>query len=234
MTARRTRDLALSGLAARHRRGAARTSLTVLSLAGATLALSGCTAPDEGVVLTGADGEKYVVPDGAERPEYRSREDCIADVTEQIRQLEAQGEDIVDEPEDLCESTERYHGAYVHPWIGPILFAGARWNSSRVAGWSPVANGGFAAPGGYVQKDVVSPAPAGSKVGSAPRSRAGSARAARAASGRARAADAQDEYVPARSVRRNVHVRPERTGQSRPVMPEVDAITSPSFLPSAS
>lgn len=165
MRARRTTDLTLSGLAARHRSGAARSSLAVLTLAGATLALSGCTAPDDGVVLTGADGQKYVVPDGAERPEYRSKEDCIADVTEQIRQLEAQGEDIVDEPEDLCESTEGYHGAYVHPWIGPLIFAGARWNSSRVAGWSPVASGGFAAPGGYVQKDVVSPAPAGSKVG---------------------------------------------------------------------
>jgi hypothetical protein len=160
---RRTRFLSLSGIAAR-RPGARRTA-AIASIAGATLALSGCSAPDEGIVLTGADGQKYVVPDGAERPQYDSREDCIADVEEQIRQLEAQGEQIVDNPEDLCESTQGYSGAYVHPWIGPLIFLGARWNSPRVAAWSTVGNGGFAAPGSRLQSDIVSPAPAGSKVG---------------------------------------------------------------------
>jgi hypothetical protein len=152
---RRTKALDLSGIAAR--RPTSRRTAAIASIAGATLALSGCTAPDDGV--------KYVVPDGAERPQYNSREDCIADVTEQIRQLEAQGEDIVDDPEDLCESTAGYHGAYVHPWIGPLIFLGARWNSPRVAAWSTVGNGGFAAPGSKLQSDVVQRAPAGSKVG---------------------------------------------------------------------
>ncbi|WP_210507965.1 hypothetical protein [Naasia sp. SYSU D00057] len=163
MSIRRTRSVSLSGIAAR--RATTRRTVAIASIAGATLALSGCTAPDEGVVLEGADGERYVVPEGTERPQYDSREDCLADVEEQIRLLEAQGEDIVDEPEDLCESTEGYRGAYTHAWIGPLIFAAARWNSPRVAAWAPVGNGGFAAPGSRLQADMVQPAPAGSKVG---------------------------------------------------------------------
>jgi hypothetical protein len=167
MRPRTTGKLALSGLAAQHRSGDTRTAraVAIASIAGATLALSGCTAPDDGVVTTGADGENYVLPDGAERPQYRSKEDCIADVTEQIAALEAQGEDVGDDPETLCESSESYSGAYFYPWLGPILFAGSRWNSSRVAGWSTVGNRGFAAPGSTLQSDVVSPAPAGSAPG---------------------------------------------------------------------
>ncbi|MFD1715070.1 hypothetical protein ACFSBZ_11355 [Amnibacterium flavum] len=166
MTERRrlTRSLTLTGLA-RQSRGARTGVLAAVSIAGATLALAGCTAPDDGIVLEGADGEKYVVPEDAERPEYNTREDCIADVTEQIRKLEEQGESIVDDPEDLCESTEGYHGAYGHAWVGPLIFAAGRWNSPLVAGWSPVANGGFAAPGSRIQSDVVSPAPSGAKTG---------------------------------------------------------------------
>lgn len=154
---------ALAGLATRPavRRGA----LVTVSIAGATLALSGCTAPDDGIVLTGADGKEYVLPEDAERPQYDSKEDCIADITERIRILESQGEEIADSPEDLCESSEGYRGAYAHPWLGPILFFGNRWSSNRVAGWSSVGNGGFAAPGAYLPPDVVQPAPAGAKAG---------------------------------------------------------------------
>lgn len=167
MSPRGTKSIELSGLAARHRTSSPRGAkvVAVMSIAGATLALSGCTAPDDGIVVSGADGKDYVIPEGAERPQYDSREDCIADVTEQIRALEAQGEDIVDDPEDLCESSEGYHGAYAHAWLGPLIFAGARWNSSRVAGWSTVGAGGFAAPGAKLQGDVVSPAPAGTSPG---------------------------------------------------------------------
>lgn len=167
MRPRSTSGPELSGLAARHRTGDTRVArvVAIASIAGATLALSGCTAPDDGVVATGADGENYVIPEGAERPQYRTREECIEDVTEQIEALEAQGEDIGDDPEELCESSESYRGAYLYPWLGPILFAGSRWNSSRVAGWSTVGDRGFAAPGSTLQRDVVSPAPAGTAPG---------------------------------------------------------------------
>jgi hypothetical protein len=145
---------------------AAARGVAVASIAGAVLALSGCAPTDEGVVLEGADGEKYVVPQSAERPMYESQEECIADVTEQIAILERQGQDIVDTPEDLCEPSSRYPGAgYAGLWLGPLLFAGSRWNSPAVSGWATVPNGGFAAPGSKLQGDVVSPAPAGAQTG---------------------------------------------------------------------
>ena len=97
---------------------------------------------------------------------YDSKEACIADVTAQIQQLESQGETIADSPEDLCESSDAYpQGHYGHLWLGPILFAGSRWNSPAVAGWANVPSGGFAAPGSKLQSDVVSPAPAGATTG---------------------------------------------------------------------
>ncbi|TAJ49210.1 MAG: hypothetical protein EPO52_05340 [Herbiconiux sp.] len=155
----------LSGIAASHR-GSVRRGVAVASVAGAVLALSGCAPTEEGVVLEGADGQKYVVPENAERPMYDSKEACIADVTEQIAVLEKQGEDIVDTPEELCEPSSRYPNAhYSGLWLGPLLFAGSRWNSPNVSGWATVPSGGFAAPGAKVQSDVVSPAPAGSRVG---------------------------------------------------------------------
>jgi hypothetical protein len=163
--------LALKGIAAANRPGLAgrpglARGVAVASIAGAVLALSGCAPTEEGIVLEGADGEKYVVPDSAERPMYSSKEDCIADVTEQIAVLEKQGQDIVDTPEELCEPSSNYPRAhYSGLWLGPLLFAGSRWNSSRVSGWAPVPSGGFAAPGSKLQGDVVSPAPAGSTTG---------------------------------------------------------------------
>jgi hypothetical protein len=162
--------LVLTGIAATKRaalskRGALR-GAAVVSIAGAVLAMSGCAPTEEGIVLDGADGQKYVVPDGAERPEYDSKEDCIADITEQIAELERQGESIEDNPEELCEQSSAYPGAgYSHAWIGPLIFAGSRWNSTRAAGWTPVNSGGFAAPGATLQRDVLSPAPAGATTG---------------------------------------------------------------------
>ena len=171
MTSAASARLALKGIAAANRPGLAgrpglARGVAVASIAGAVLALSGCAPTAEGIVLEGADGEKYVVPDNAERPMYNSKEDCIADVTEQIAVLEKQGEDIVDTPEELCEPSSNYPQAhYSGLWLGPLLFAGSRWNSSRVSGWAPVPSGGFAAPGSKLQSDVVSPAPAGAKTG---------------------------------------------------------------------
>lgn len=165
-------SLTLSGIAAAYRPGLTSLSpgvargVAVASIAGAVLALSGCAPTEEGVVLEGADGQKYVVPSDAERPMYSSKEDCIADVTEQIAVLEKQGQDIVDTPEELCEPSSRYPTAgYAGLWLGPLLFAGSRWNSPRVSGWAPVPSAGFAAPGSRLQTDVVSPAPAGATTG---------------------------------------------------------------------
>lgn len=155
----------LSGIARLTRPSVAK-GAAIFSIAGAVLALSGCAPEEEGTVLEGADGQKYVVPDNAERPMYDSKEDCVADVSAQIQQLQSQGQTITDTPESLCEQSSNYPNAhYSHPWLGPILFAGTRWNSPSVAGWSPVQNGNFAANGSNLQSDVVSPAPAGSKIG---------------------------------------------------------------------
>ncbi|MDO9395817.1 MAG: hypothetical protein Q7T71_04675 [Herbiconiux sp.] len=156
---------ALTGIAA-DRRAALRRGAAVVSVAGAVLALSGCTPTEEGIVLEGADGQKYVVPENAERPMYESKEACIADVTEQIAVLERQGQEIVDTPEELCEPSSNYPGAhYPGLWLGPLLFAGSRWSSPAVSGWATVPSGGFAAPGSKIQSDVVSPAPAGATTG---------------------------------------------------------------------
>ncbi len=166
----RTRSLELTGIASEERRKARRDGAlrvaAVASIAGATLALSGCTPPKEGVVLDGADGKQYVMPEGALRPEYDSKEDCIADVTEQIEKLKSQGESIGETPEELCEESSHYRGHYGHAWLGPILFPGTRWGSSRVSSWTPVTGGAFAAPGSHLQPDVYSPAPAGAATGS--------------------------------------------------------------------
>ena len=49
----------LSGIARTER---AQRGVAVVSIAGAVLALSGCAPTEEGIVLEGADGEKYVMP----------------------------------------------------------------------------------------------------------------------------------------------------------------------------
>jgi hypothetical protein len=163
--------LSLTGIAAANRPGVStRRRLlrpaAVATIAGAVLAMSGCAPTEEGIVLEGADGEKYVVPENAERPEYDTREDCIADITAQIAELERQGESIADNPEDLCEESSAYAGGhYTHAWLGPLIFAGSRWNSPAVAGWSRVGSGGFAAPGSTLQPDMVTRAPAGAATG---------------------------------------------------------------------
>ncbi|MCU1481220.1 MAG: hypothetical protein JWQ19_2006 [Subtercola sp.] len=165
MTRRGSGPVALSGIARSHRTGFTR-GASALSIAAVAVLLSGCATSDDGVVLKGADGNNYVVPDGAERPQYATREDCIADVTEQIAKLQAEGESIGDDPNTLCEESSRYPSAhYAYPFLGPIIFAGSRWNSPRVSGWSGLTSGGFGAAGSSIQPDVVQPAPAGAKAG---------------------------------------------------------------------
>jgi hypothetical protein len=165
MSRRRAAEVRLAGIARARRPGVTR-GASVLSIAAVAVLLAGCATSDDGVVLEGADGNKYVIPEGAERPQYDSREDCIADVTEQIQKLQAEGETIGDDPNALCEESSRYPtGFYSHPFIGPIIFAGSRWDSPRVSGWSSVTNRGFGAAGSSIQPDVVQPAPAGAKAG---------------------------------------------------------------------
>ena len=161
---RSQRPIALTGIAAAHR-SLPRVALGVTTLAAATLLLAGCTPDDEGTVRVAADGAKYVLPDDARRPEYRSREDCIADVTEQLEALRADGNDVDDDPASLCESADSYPGHYHSPWIGPILWGGSLWNSNRVAAWSPVRDGGFSWTSANLQPDVVQRAPAGAAAG---------------------------------------------------------------------
>lgn len=88
------------------------------------------------------------------------------DVAEQIRLLQQDGETVTATPESLCESSDDYHGHYGSGvWLGPLLFNGSRWDSSRVSGWAPVSGGGFAKPGSVAHSDVVERAPAGAKLG---------------------------------------------------------------------
>lgn len=171
MTASRRGNLTISGIGADRAKTLAKT-VTAIGVAGAMLALAGCSSvPEEGVVMPGADGKNYVVADGTERPTYKSKEDCIADVTEQIAKLKADGEAITQTPEQLCESSEKYGNTYHHAgggsfiWLGPLLFGGSRWDSPRVQSWAPVQAGGFAAPGAAAQPDIAPAAEAGSKVG---------------------------------------------------------------------
>ena len=164
-TRRRSGTVQLSGLAAT--RPTAPKAVAAIGMAGAMLLLAGCsTFPEDGVVVRGADGEDYILPDGTERPVYASQEDCLMDVAEQIRLLRQDGETVTATPEALCESSDDYHGHYGSGvWLGPLLFNGSRWDSSRVSGWAPVSGGGFAKPGSVAHSDVVERAPAGAKLG---------------------------------------------------------------------
>lgn len=149
-------------------RPAVRTA-TALGVASAMLLLAGCsTFPEDGVVVTGADGEQYVLPDGTERPVYESQADCLADVTEQLAKLRAEGNAVDGTAEQFCEDASQYHGTHHFGsglWLGPLLFAGSRWNSPRVSSWSAVGAGDFAKPGSVAHSDVVEKAPAGATVG---------------------------------------------------------------------
>ncbi|AND17866.1 hypothetical protein [Rathayibacter tritici] len=161
----RSRSVGISGIA-KNRRGLIIGGVVAVGAVGLAVALASGDPSTDGVVATGADGQDYVIPENAERPVYASREDCLADVQEQIAQLQAQGEQVGDDPEQLCESTDEYRGHYAGGyWIGPLIFASSRWNSTRATSWAPVGSGGFAARGA-TQPDVVQKAPAGSTVGS--------------------------------------------------------------------
>ncbi|PPF76017.1 hypothetical protein [Pseudoclavibacter sp. Z016] len=161
---RRSRGVTLSRIA----RPSTPKTVGAMGVAAAMMFLAGCsTVPDDGVVVEGADGENYVLPDGAERPTYTSKEDCLADVNEQIQLLEQQGEQVEGDAESLCESSSSYGTHYSSAlWLGPVLFASSRWNSTRVSSWAPVTSGGFAAPGSSAHSDVAQKAPAGATVGS--------------------------------------------------------------------
>ncbi|PPI23998.1 hypothetical protein C5D34_10675 [Rathayibacter sp. AY1B1] len=161
----RSRSVGISGIA-KNRRGLLIGGAVAVGAVGLAVALANGGPSTDGVVATGADGQDYVIPENAERPVYASREDCLADVREQIAQLQAQGEEVGDDPEQLCEATDEYRGHYAGGfWLGPLIFASSRWNSTRATSWAPVASGGFAARGA-TQPDVVQRAPAGSTVGS--------------------------------------------------------------------
>ncbi|MBF4461945.1 MULTISPECIES: glutathionylspermidine synthase family protein [unclassified Rathayibacter] len=74
--------------------------------------------------------------------------------------------ELARDPEQLCESSDDYHGYYGGGyWLGPIIYPSSRWSSARPSSWAPVSTGGFAAHGA-TQPDVVQRAPAGAKVGS--------------------------------------------------------------------
>ncbi|MGN7799814.1 hypothetical protein [Leifsonia sp. 22587] len=161
---RKRGPIELRGIAAAHR-SVPRVAAGVTTLAAATLLLAGCSADEQGTVRVASDGTHYVLPDDARRPEYRTREDCIADVTEQLNALRAEGTQVDDDPESLCESSSAYPGHYHAPWIGPILWGASIWNSSRVASWAPVRNGGFSWTSANLQPDVVQRAPAGAAAG---------------------------------------------------------------------
>ena len=162
---RRSADVGISGIASK-RRGLIIGGVVAVGAIGLAVALSAGDPSSDGVVTTGADGEDYVIPENAERPVYASREDCLADVREQIAKLQAEGETVADDPEQLCEATDEYRGHYAGGfWLGPLIFASSRWNSTRATSWAPVTSGGFAARGA-TQPDVVQKAPAGATVGS--------------------------------------------------------------------
>lgn len=162
---RRSGGVGISGIAAR-RRGLLIGGAVAVGAIGLAVALAAGNPQTDGVVTTGADGEDYVIPENAERPVYSSREDCLADVREQIAKLQAEGEPVGDDPEQICESTDEYRGHYGGGlWLGPIIFPSSRWNSTRASSWATVPSGGFAARGS-TQPDVVQKAPSGSTVGS--------------------------------------------------------------------
>ncbi|WP_394553608.1 hypothetical protein ACDF64_04340 [Agromyces sp. MMS24-JH15] len=144
-------------------------AVAAVGVASALMLLAGCsTYPSDGVVVTGADGEDYVVPDGTERPVYASREDCVADIESQLAKLRADGNAVTASADELCEDASEYHGGHAYPtgvWLGPLLFSGSRWDSPRVSSWSAVGTGDFAKPGSVAHSDVVEKAPTGATVG---------------------------------------------------------------------
>lgn len=162
---RRSSDVGISGIASK-RRGLLIGGAVAVGAIGLAVALSNGAPSTDGVVTTGADGQDYVIPENAERPVYRNKEDCLADVREQIAKLQAEGEPVGDDPEQICESSDSYQGHYGGGlWLGPIIFPSSRWSSTRASSWATVPSGGFAARG-PTQPDVVQKAPAGATPGS--------------------------------------------------------------------
>jgi hypothetical protein len=148
-----------------------KTAAGVIAIVAAGALLSGCESqPDDpGVVMTGADGQNYVLPEGAERPIYNTLQDCLDDVRARIKAIESDGGDKIEETaEDLCQQTDTYaHSGGVvtmSRWYGPIIRSGGRWESPKVTSWEPVTDRTFAAPGLKVQRGVTI-APAGSFSG---------------------------------------------------------------------
>lgn len=159
-------EVLLSGIGEAIRHNALRAGGLALT---AALLVSCGIGDDEGVVYTGADGQQYVLPQDAERPLYRSKEDCIADVTDQINALRDEGVEVTENPADLCEDSTNYHhtgtsAILVRGWYGPILSNSSRWESNRVVSWEPVTNGSFAAPGAKLQSGIER-APVGAVAG---------------------------------------------------------------------
>jgi hypothetical protein len=162
----------LEGIGAKFRESHALRAGLALVAAGSLLTACGLGGEETGVVRRGADGQNYVLPDGAQRPVYANKQDCIDDVNQQIKQAKEAGEKVDEKPEDLCEPTERYvsgHSGIIYArgsYYGPVVGGNSGWQSPRVQSWQQnIGDGQFAAKGAPLQKGI-SVAPKGSVVGS--------------------------------------------------------------------
>jgi hypothetical protein len=151
----------------------------------AALALSSCGDQTDyyqakGVVELGANGKRYIIPDGAERPIYKTDTACVTDVTKEIDHIEKKDNvTLNDKPAELCEPVSKYIDVdgnkgnnyfpflYYYYFYGPILSPGSTWQSSQVVAWeTSIPSGTFAAEGSTVEDDLQA-APEDDTVGEA-------------------------------------------------------------------
>jgi|GEM_PF-5708286 hypothetical protein len=147
----------------------------------AAVALAGCADDTtyyqtKGVVELGANGHKYIIPDGAERPIYKTDAACVEDVKRELKEVEKQDSvTLHDTPSALCQPVSKYPDnagnnqdfpfIYYYYFYGPIVSPGSMWQSNQVVTWqSNIPSGTFAAEGTTVPGDLES-APENDAVG---------------------------------------------------------------------
>lgn len=141
-------------------------------------ALGGFDEKRDGLAMDGRDGIVYTIPTDAQRPVFESRDDCITDVNDRIKQLKEADSDveIKEKAEDLCEPVSVYedddydggNGVVVvssNSYYGPIVGKSDGWTPKHAKTWDDTTKTKrFAIPNKVVQEGIKK-APSGTKPG---------------------------------------------------------------------
>lgn len=141
-------------------------------------AMGGFDEKRDGLAMDGRDGVVYTIPTDAQRPVFESRDDCITDVNDRIKQLKEADDnvEIKEKAEDLCEPVSAYedddydggNGVVVvssNSYYGPIVGKSDGWAPKHIKIWDDTTKTKrFAIPNKVVQEGIKK-APNSTKVG---------------------------------------------------------------------